>query len=296
MRRRPALRLCLLLLGLGLAAFGPAGRAARAEPMRQPHLPPAPRLLIPGLAAGPGFGDPSGLCRAAIATVERGSGIPPQLMAAIAHVESGRPDGRGGVQPWPWTINAEGEGHYYASESEAIAAVRALQARGVRSIDVGCMQVNLMHHPNAFGTLEQAFDPLANARYAARFLNQLYAQTGSWPQATADYHSATPALGADYQRKVAAVWPQERQAGGGGNVWTGNVWSTNVWNARGPAWPQPGAIKAPAPLTAGAYGGGYMLSNGARNARIIPAAPGAVGRGLAAYRAAPVALASQIRR
>ena len=57
---------------------------------------------------------------------------------------------------------------------QAIAAVKALQARGVRSIDVGCMQINLSYHPHAFRDLDQAFDPHANAAYAERFLTQLY--------------------------------------------------------------------------------------------------------------------------
>ena len=84
--------------------------------------------------------------------------------------------------------------------------MRALQAQGVRSIDVGCMQVNLMHHPNAFASLDEAFDPPSNALYAARFLNTLYGASGSWLQATAAYHSETPAIGADYQRRVMARW------------------------------------------------------------------------------------------
>jgi hypothetical protein len=66
------------------------------------------------------------------------------------------------------------------------------------------MQVNLMNHPNAFASLDEAFDPGANAHYAARFLNALYAASGSWVQATAAYHSETPAIGADYQRRVMA--------------------------------------------------------------------------------------------
>ncbi len=94
--------------------------------------------------------------------------------------------------PWPWTINVEGEGHIYNSKAEVIAAVRGYQAHGVRSIDVGCMQVNLMYHPDAFASLDQAYDPAANAVYAAHFLNELYATTHNWQQATALYHSATP--------------------------------------------------------------------------------------------------------
>ena len=118
------------------------------------------------------------LCTDAIAPIERAAQLPPQLLHTIAIVESGRRDPQTGrVAPWPWTINAEGTGSFYESRDQAVAAVMALQARGVRSIDVGCMQINLMHHPLAFSSLEQAFDPAANVTYAARFLKQLFAET-----------------------------------------------------------------------------------------------------------------------
>ena len=100
-------------------------------------------------------------------------------------MESGRRDPvTGAVHPWPWTVNAEGQGFFYDTKAEAVAAVRAMQARGIRSIDVGCGQINLMHHPDAFPSLEVAFDPQANAAYAARFLKELFAQTGDWNKAT----------------------------------------------------------------------------------------------------------------
>ncbi|MBV9252180.1 MAG: lytic transglycosylase domain-containing protein, partial [Acetobacteraceae bacterium] len=69
--------------------------------------------------------------------------------------------------------------------------------------------VNLFHHANAFATLDQAFDPASNTDYAARFLVELFKRSGSWPQAAALYHSATPELGAEYERKVMAIWPEE---------------------------------------------------------------------------------------
>ncbi len=131
-------------------------------------------------------------------------------MAAIGRVESGRSDGAGRVDPWPWSINAEGVDHVFQTKVEAVAAVRALQSEGVRSIDVGCMQVNLMYHPEAFASLDEAFDPGRNADYAARFLTQLHAQTGNWATATAWYHSATPELGAEYRRRVMAALPAEQ--------------------------------------------------------------------------------------
>lgn len=148
------------------------------------------------------------ICSNAISATERAARLPPQLLHTIAIVESGRRDPQtGAISPWPWTINAEGVGTFYDSRDQAIAAVMALQARGIRSIDVGCMQINLMHHPLAFSSLEQAFDPVANVAYGAKFLKQLFAETSAWPKAAGAYHSRTTELGADYQDKVMALWP-----------------------------------------------------------------------------------------
>jgi hypothetical protein len=150
---------------------------------------------------------PAAQCEAAIAAAEATGRLPPRLLGAIALVESGRPDQETGtLRPWPWTINAEGAGQVFATKADAVAAVRALQASGVRSIDVGCLQINLMFHPDAFATLEEAFDPRSNARYAARFLNTLYAAGRDWSRAIAAYHSETPALGAAYRALVLARW------------------------------------------------------------------------------------------
>ena len=151
----------------------------------------------------------------AIAAAERGHAVPPQLLAAIGRVESGRRDpGTGAWGAWPWTINAEGQGAYFETKAEVIRAVQALQARGVRSIDVGCMQVNLMHHPTAFPNLDMAFEPSVNADYAARFLVQLHDQTGDWVRATANYHSANPDEGGPYAAKVTSIWPEEQRKAG----------------------------------------------------------------------------------
>lgn len=163
-------------------------------------------LLLAGLVLMAGAAPPPG-CGSAITAAEKVRGTAPGLLGAIGLVESGRTDPRTRVRaPWPWTVNAEGIGTYYPGKAEAIRAVQALQARGVTSVDVGCMQVNLLHHPTAFRSLDEAFDPAANALYAAGFLTRLYARVGTWPGAAAAYHSFTPRLGAQYGQLVAAVW------------------------------------------------------------------------------------------
>ena len=71
---------------------------------------------------------------------------------------------------------------------------------------MGCLQVNLLHHPDAFASLQEAFDPVANATYGARFLSRLYNETGALPKAIAAHHSRTPSLGSAYAQRVLALW------------------------------------------------------------------------------------------
>lgn len=156
-------------------------------------------------------GEPGDLCRIAIAAEERRANIPHHLMGAIALAESGRWDSRRKVTvAWPWTIMAEGKGQYFPTKQEAIAAARAIQARGVRNMDVGCMQINMMYHGDAFTNLEEAFEPAANVAYAARFLRQLHTQMGSWHEAAGRYHSATPEHNQRYKAKIARLWEEQR--------------------------------------------------------------------------------------
>ncbi|WP_187830138.1 transglycosylase SLT domain-containing protein [Siccirubricoccus phaeus] len=155
-----------------------------------------------------------GLCRQAIAAAEPASGLPRGLLLAIAMVETGRHDpATGRIAPWPWSWNAGGEPGFAPSRAAAEAELRALLEAGRRSVDVGCMQVNLLHHPDAFPRPEDGFDPARNVAYAIRFLKELYARTGNWGSAIAQYHSSEDARGAAYQSRVAmarlaAAWGQ----------------------------------------------------------------------------------------
>ena len=151
--------------------------------------------------------EPVTACMNAAAAAERNWTVPTDLIGAIGRVESGRFDRRAGrLVAWPWTVNVNGGGYYFGSRADAVTFVRAMQARGVRLIDVGCFQIDLFYHPAAFTSLEQAFDPAANADYAARFLTVLRSQKGSWPAAIAGYHSGVAEEGASYRRKVLNQW------------------------------------------------------------------------------------------
>jgi hypothetical protein len=151
------------------------------------------------------------VCATAVAAAERRHAIPAKLLAAISHAESGRWDEEGQATiAWPWTVTAEGTGHFLPSRAAAIAKVKTLRARGISNIDVGCMQVNLHYHPDAFDDLEAAFDPAVNAAYAGRFLAGLKRETGSWNAAAARYHSATKKYARPYLAKVMRLWQAAR--------------------------------------------------------------------------------------
>lgn len=248
--------------------------AAGTMPIAWPAISADPGVNTnPSVNAGPAL-----LCRGAVAATEAATRIPDAFLSAIGRVESGRVLANGLTAPWPWTVNAAGEGHFYASKAEAIAAVAQFQASGVKSLDIGCLQVNIMYHPEAFSSLEQAFDPATNVAYAAKLLMSLHEQTGSWPRAAAAYHSQTPALGQAYQQRVLATWAEPDQ----------------VQVRRPEAARKPAAVEPPAPPAVAATVSALPPGGTFTRSMRIPAAPGAVGRSLAAYRAAPVQIASRL--
>lgn len=161
------------------------------------------------LAKGENARDPLSVhnsCAAYIHKYEHMYRIPHGLLQAISKAESGRKDHTGQIVAWPWTINVGGKGYFFPTKKAAVAAVQALQQKGVKSIDIGCMQVNLYYHPKAFKNLEDGFEPLHNVAYAAYFLTSLHREHKCWYRAVAHYHSANPLYHIPYQKTVLAIW------------------------------------------------------------------------------------------
>lgn len=131
------------------------------------------------------------LCDAAAATAAQETGVPLPVLLAITRTETGRAR-NGRLEPWPWTVNMEGTGAWFDSPAAALAHVAQHRDRGARSFDIGCFQINHRWHGDAFASVDEMFEPLANARYAAAFLSDLFDETGNWSLAAGAYHSRTP--------------------------------------------------------------------------------------------------------
>jgi hypothetical protein len=224
----------LLLVSVCLARPGQA-RSDHFGGDRQAVV-PQPSADLRALRVLPDPAQPATLCDAAVRAAEFRHRLPSGLLFAISQVESGRPDAAmRRLEPWPWTVQAEGRGIYFESKAQAVEWVKEARARGVTSIDTGCLQVNLFYHPDAFATPEDAFDPQRNADYAARFLLQLHAATGDWRQATGFYHSQTLVLATSYRERIGRALSGET-LGSLGQTWTAAPKPPTTLDRLGDAW------------------------------------------------------------
>ena len=99
----------------------------------------------------------------------------------------------------------EGLGKWFDDLTTAKAYVDKHFRRGARSFDVGCFQINYKWHGHAFGSIDDMFDPITNARYAASFLRELYAEFGDWSAAAGAYHSRTPKYAKRYKARFNRI-------------------------------------------------------------------------------------------
>ena len=117
---------------------------------------------------------------------------------------------------------------------------------------------------------------------------------GSWPRAAAAYHSQTPALGQAYQERVLAVWsepdkPDTRGASPShAEALGGEVAEKTEAHDAAKAAAMTGVMSGTPASTAALPPAGTFT----RSIR-LPAAPGAIARSLASYRAMPVQIAAR---
>ena len=154
------------------------------------------------------------VCMVATQKFEKQYNIKQHLLTTISSVETGRWNEE--LQQniaWPWTVNAQGKGMFFKTKAEAVREVKRLQRKGIKSIDVGCMQINLAYHPDAFDSVEDAFDPQKNVEYSAKFLSDLYKKRGNdWIKAAMAYHSSVPHKAQRYKKKLVSAFEMVKQA------------------------------------------------------------------------------------
>ncbi|TRW96784.1 lytic transglycosylase domain-containing protein [Paracoccus sp. M683] len=187
--RKTALRSLLILL---LAALGLAPATAA--------LPPAESVQA------------AEICEYAAATAAAEAGIPAEIMGALTLTETGRRLD-GAVRPWAWSVNAEGAGSWFDDPASALAFAEDRIAMGRPNVDIGCFQINYRWHGENFASVAAMFDPMTNARYAARFVRQLYDETGDWRAAAGAFHSRTPANANKYLARFDELHALLRQRG-----------------------------------------------------------------------------------
>lgn len=155
------------------------------------------------------------VCEREMAGASQRYDVPLGVLYAVGLTESGRKDS---LQPF--AMNIGGTPYFASGIEDALAQFEAARKRGIKLIDMGCMQINHHFHGEHFPTVAAMFDPRANVEYAARFLKTLRAQEGSWTLAVARYHAGPDNDPA--QKKYVCTVIENMVATGFGS-WTANA-------------------------------------------------------------------------
>ena len=124
-------------------------------------------------------------CEREMARAAQLHGIPLGILYAVGLTETGR---RGALHPY--ALGAEGQTVFAKDMKDGIASFETMKRRGVRLVDLGCMQINYHYHGQKFDSVQAMFNPAKNVDYAARFLKELKQREGSWTMAVARYNAS----------------------------------------------------------------------------------------------------------
>jgi soluble lytic murein transglycosylase-like protein len=141
-------------------------------------------LALAFISNGAAAASQSLVCEREMTRASAKYGVPLGVLYAVGLTETGR---RGTLSPF--ALNIEGPSVFPETLDEALQKFADAQRRGVKLIDIGCMQINHHYHGSHFASVAEMFDPHANVDYAARYLRDLKEQEGSWTLAAARYHA-----------------------------------------------------------------------------------------------------------
>ncbi|MFB2549653.1 transglycosylase SLT domain-containing protein [Ensifer soli] len=144
-------------------------------------------MLLGALALGTSISDAgasTGVCEREILAAAAKYQVPAGILYSVGLTETGR---KGSLQPY--AMNIEGKAYFGASSADVLSRFAEARARGVKLIDLGCMQINHHFHGENFASPAEMLDPRKNVEYAARFLANLHARHETWTMAVARYHA-----------------------------------------------------------------------------------------------------------
>lgn len=117
----------------------------------------------------------------AVETAKR-VGLKPEVVLAIAEKESGI---------WPWTLNIEGKGYFFADKAELLDFLQKNKITWRHSFDAGSMQVNSQWGYKFDWDINKMLDLKRNMDFACWYLAENLEQYGDSWKAISKYHTPT---------------------------------------------------------------------------------------------------------
>ena len=116
----------------------------------------AAALFICSAGAAAAATDSARPCEREMARASQQHGIPLGILYAVGLTETGR---RGSLHPY--ALGADGQTVFAKDMDDAIANFQAMRSKGIKLIDLGCMQINHYYHGDKFASVRAMFDPQA---------------------------------------------------------------------------------------------------------------------------------------
>ncbi|MDX8126969.1 transglycosylase SLT domain-containing protein [Methylomonas sp. OY6] len=97
-------------------------------------------------------------------------GLDPFELYAVSLMESSKYSSNNTITPWPLAINAAGTAIFPRNRGDALNALACELEKGITSIDVGLMQINIKWNGYRVSDIKSLFDPEVNLRVGADIL------------------------------------------------------------------------------------------------------------------------------
>lgn len=129
------------------------------------------------------------------------------VMKVVTHESKSFYQGR--VQPWPWTLNIDGQGYYYASYQLALLAAIKAHRNGASKLGIGFGQIEWKYHKGRFDeNIAAALNPRNNIKAVCQILVEAWGskRVKTWEDAIAYYHRPVlDDIARKYAEKVLAL-------------------------------------------------------------------------------------------